>query len=404
MSPGAVTAWYDHLVGRGGAVGDEENVVRTDGTGEFFLRNLDVAGRLEHAVQAAGGGRGLGEEQVLAVELAHVADPVRLHDRLAACDRQGVKGGDRPGRVALQVVEERSGIALGDAFENVEVHLHQLLDLVEHAADHRGRRVTRHLLHLPVAQEVDVEFRANALDEPGQRHADLVRRKARRIQLGTRGQKIVHQRHVVLRGHGDSVKDHHRLDLAVHDSGDQGILDAADEHRLVDHRVLDASQLPELPGDFRPICGRHRADEQGLEVWPVGGTTAERGRQPFWCGVIRIVRCFPFTAVVAIAARQQGAADPPHQPCDTKRVVAADTFGKRLHQPRPGIGEKIFESIQLHEGRFHCSAAAARLAALRLSRPGLRLGIQLAPAVQPRRRGRKEVIQMRDAGLGLSCA
>ena len=89
MSPG-LHRLVDHLVGRRRAVGHEKHVIRSDGARELLLRDLDVAGRLEHAVQAAGGG-GLREEQVLPVELAHVADPVRLHDRLAARDRQRVE-------------------------------------------------------------------------------------------------------------------------------------------------------------------------------------------------------------------------------------------------------------------------------------------------------------------------
>ena len=84
----------------------------------MLLRALDVAGRLEQAVEAAGGGAALGEEQVDAVELAHVADPVGLEHRLAARDRQGVEGADRAPRVFLQVVEERRFVAVGDAFED----------------------------------------------------------------------------------------------------------------------------------------------------------------------------------------------------------------------------------------------------------------------------------------------
>ena len=84
---------------------------------------------------------------------------------------------DRPGGVALEVVEVRRGEAVGDAFEDVEVHFHQLLDFVEHAPDHRGRRVAGQLLDLPVGQQVDVELGADALDHPRQRHADFARRE-----------------------------------------------------------------------------------------------------------------------------------------------------------------------------------------------------------------------------------
>ena len=152
-------------------------MVSADGARELFLRDLDVAGRLEHAVQAAGGGGALREEQVLAVELAHVADPVRLHDRLAARDRQRVEGADRPRGVALEVVEVRRGKAVGDAFEDVQMYLGQLLDFVEHAPNHRGRRVAGQLLDIPVGQQIDVELGADALDRLCQGHADLTRRQ-----------------------------------------------------------------------------------------------------------------------------------------------------------------------------------------------------------------------------------
>ena len=69
--------------------------------------------------------------------------------------------------------------AVGDALEDIEVDLHQLFDFVEHAADHRSCRVAGDLLHLAVGQQVDVELRADALDELCQRHADFARREAR---------------------------------------------------------------------------------------------------------------------------------------------------------------------------------------------------------------------------------
>ena len=73
----------------------------------MLLRFLDVAGRLEQAVEAARRGAAFREEDVDAVELAHVADPVGLEHRLAARDRQRVEGADRALRILLQVVEER---------------------------------------------------------------------------------------------------------------------------------------------------------------------------------------------------------------------------------------------------------------------------------------------------------
>ena len=118
MSPGAEQRLHRHLVRGRGAVGDEEDVVGAEGARRLFLRLLDVAGRLQQAVEAAGGRAALGQEQVDAVELAHVADPVGLEDRLAARDRQRVEGADRALRVFLEIVEERRVEAILDAFQD----------------------------------------------------------------------------------------------------------------------------------------------------------------------------------------------------------------------------------------------------------------------------------------------
>ena len=317
----------DHLVGRGRAVGHEIDVVRSDGARELLLRNLDVAGRLEHAVQAAGGGGALREKQVLPVELAHVADPVRLHDRLAARDRQRVEGADRPRGVLLQVVEMRRGHAVADTLEDVQMHLGQLLDFVEHASDHRGRRVARHLLDLPVGQQIEVELGADALDRPCQRHADLLWRKARRIELVVGGEEVAHQRHVVLRRHRNSVIDDHGFDLAVHDGGHDRVFEAAHQHGLVDHRVFDAAQAADVLRDPGKVGGLCRRDEQRLEVRPVRPATAVE-RQPIRHVATLLVAALPFAGVVAIATRQQRAADASRQSPDPECVVATDALGQ----------------------------------------------------------------------------
>ncbi len=72
---------------------------------------------------------------------------------------------------------------IGDAFEDVEMHFHQLFDFIEHAPDHRSRRIAREFFDLPVGHQIDVELGADALDELRQRHADFLRRKGRRIQM-----------------------------------------------------------------------------------------------------------------------------------------------------------------------------------------------------------------------------
>ncbi len=154
-----------HLVGGRSAVGHEEDPVGAERTRSLVLRALDVAGRLQEAVEAAGGGAAFGEEQVDPVELAHVADPVGLEHRLAAGDRQRVEGADRPLRILLEVVEERRLVTILDAFEDGEVQLEQLLHRIEDAARHIRHRIAGHGFDPPVRHDVDVELRPHALDQ-----------------------------------------------------------------------------------------------------------------------------------------------------------------------------------------------------------------------------------------------
>ena len=166
----------DDLVGRRRAVGDEEAAVAAEGAGRLVLRHLDVAGRLEQAVEAAGGRRRLGEEQVDAVELAHVADPVGLEDRLPAGDRQGVEGADGPAGVVLQVVEVRRLVAVLHAVEDRQVDLHRLLDAVEDPPDRRRLVGAGEGADIAVGRQVDVELGPPPAHHLRKRRAQVARR------------------------------------------------------------------------------------------------------------------------------------------------------------------------------------------------------------------------------------
>ena len=138
---------FHHLVRRRSAVGHEEHVVRAERAGGLILRNLDVAGRFQQAVQPARGGRGLGEEEVHAVEGAHIPNPVRLEDGFAAGNREGMEGADRTLGVLLKIVEVRRAVAVQHAVEDAQVDFQRFLDLVEDPPDAFGRRIARGLFH-----------------------------------------------------------------------------------------------------------------------------------------------------------------------------------------------------------------------------------------------------------------
>ena len=256
----------DHLVGGRGAVGHEEDAIGAEGAGGHVLRLLDVARGLEQAVQPAAGRRRFREEQVGPVELAHVANPVRLEDRLAPRHRQRVEGAHRLLRILLQVVEERRLVALGHAGEDRQVDLERLLDLVEDAADPVGRRIRQNRVGLRVGEQDDVELGSEPLDDLRQRHAEVGRRTILRVKGQPGGQHALEQRHVSRGRVGKAVVDHHGLEVGVEDHRQRRVLERADEHRLVDERVLRAPQLPYLLGMSGPARRRRGRHEQHLEV------------------------------------------------------------------------------------------------------------------------------------------
>ena len=159
---------HRHLVRGRGAVGHEEDAIGAKRPCRLVLRLLDVAGRLQQAVEAAGGRAAFGQEQVQAVEFAHVADPVRLEDRFAARDRQRMERTDRALRIFLEIVEERRVVAILDSFKDREMQLEQIFDGIENTAGDIGLGIAGHLFHVPVGHQIKVELGTDPLDDTGE--------------------------------------------------------------------------------------------------------------------------------------------------------------------------------------------------------------------------------------------
>ena len=117
--------------------------------------------------------RRLGEKQVGAVELAHVANPVRLEDRLSACDRQRVIRADWPLGVFLQDVEVGRLVPVVDAVEDGEMHFQQLFNPIEHAPDACGFIGAGKLPDVAIGQQIDVQLGPDPVHHPLERRAEV---------------------------------------------------------------------------------------------------------------------------------------------------------------------------------------------------------------------------------------
>src|ERR1700733_2211220 len=135
-------------------------MVSSKGARRFLLSLLDIAGRLEQAVETSRGRAALGEEKVRTIEFAHVANPVRPEYRLAAGNRERVESSDRALGVFLEIVEERRFEAILDTFEDGEMQFEQFFHRVEDAANDIGLGIAGQLLHLAIRNQINVEFGA----------------------------------------------------------------------------------------------------------------------------------------------------------------------------------------------------------------------------------------------------
>ena len=380
----------DHLVRRRRAVGDEEHAVAAERTRRHVLRALDRPGGLQQRVETARRRRRLRQEQRRSVELAHVADPVRLEDRLAAGDGQGVEGADRALRVALEVVEVGRLEPLGHALDDAQVDLQRLLDAVEDAADvarHLG--VAGDLTHVAPGQEIHVQLGTDALQRARQLRALLLDGRAVRLRSELAREQLVQDRRVVLRRERKAVIDHDGLDTPVEQRGQQRVLEAADDDALVHELILGPAQATQIQRDRGPARGRRRRDDQRLEVRPprVGGV--EPRRQAHHAVAVRaVVARLPVRGIGAVAARQQRVVDASHQPRDIASVALSDLVLDRAQQARARVREEAFGRTQLRERDLDGGTGRP----VRLDGPRLRHRDERVPALQARLGGGEQAI------------
>ena len=298
---------------------------------------------------------------------------------------------DRPLGVTLEVVEVGRLVAVLHAVEDREVDLHRLLDPVEDPADRRRLVRAGQPGDVTVGREVDIELRPPPAHHLRQKDPEVAA-PGRLGDLHLAGEYLAQDRHRVLRGVGEAVADHHRLEVRVEHDGEDCVLEAADDDGLVDELVLGPAQPPEGLADARPHRPLRRGDEQDLEVWPPTLAASHRWREDVGHTRIPLLVSFPGLLVVPVAAGEERAADPLHQAREAGPVASLRALLDLRHQTRSGIATERLERCDLRQQRLRIHPGTTRRP-WTACREGLGHAVERAPAVDPRLRGREEFVQ-----------
>ena len=258
---------HDDLVAGRGAVGGEEGAACPEGTGGQLLRLLDRPVGFQERVEAARGGRGLGQEDVHAIELAHVLDPMGLADRLAARDRHGVEHARRLLAEGLERREERRLIAGVDAAQDVEMQLHIVFLIVEDAPA-GGADLAGDILDRLVGHQVDVELRAQLRQQMDERGAIIARQDLRQVEIPDPRQIALQQFQLVPRFQREAIAHDHGLQIMIEQHADQRVLQAGHDDGFIDEGVLGAAHLAQANPQQALLMGAQIVDEQDLEIGP----------------------------------------------------------------------------------------------------------------------------------------
>src|SRR4029077_11265707 len=226
------------LVRSRSAIGPKEELLTTKGSSGFILGDLDVPSRLEERIQAAGRGGGLREEHIGAVEMAEVADPMRIEDRLTTRHRQGVEGADRTPRIFFQVVEGRRLVALVNAFQDRQVDLHQVFNPVENPPNILRIEMARHLLRRAIHNQINIQLGTDLSDRACEGDSIILRFK-RAALLGEMLLEVTAQQWgVELRLEAKVIFYNYRLHVGIHYYRSDGFFEARYGYRLIDERIF----------------------------------------------------------------------------------------------------------------------------------------------------------------------
>ena len=253
--------------------------------------------------------------------------------------------------------------------------LQRFLDRIEDAPHGIRRRVAGQLLHLAVGEQVDVEFRPDPLQCAREAQGRHVRsfRLPQRIEYGAQ------HRRIVTRTVGEAFGEDDRNDFRIHCCRAEGILEGANEDRLVDESILRPAQPADFVRKCGPTCSRLAVDEKDFEIRPARAGFTRRWRHDIGHLARRhLIVYVPLRLSLAIDTGQQPIGDAPCEFRGATCVVGSDALVQRSQQASARVGVVFFCRRNGGERRLQRGPLAA------LGCPGFGQRRDLAPVVSPR--------------------
>ena len=143
-------------------------------------------------------------------------------------------------------------------------------------------------------------------------------------------------------------------EVRVEDGRAERVLEAADEDRLVDERILRPAKPAPLRGESGPACGWRPGDDQDLEIGPMAIRAPKRRRQYIRRHALVILVRVPIAGVLAERSGEHGAGDATGEGCGRGRIIGRGMIAQRRQQLEAGIGVEFLGRRHLGERGLEC--------------------------------------------------
>ncbi len=366
---------HHDLVGGAGAIGCEVGALSPESAGGKLLGPLQRTGGLQQRIESTGGGAGLSEEEVAAVEFAEILYPAALEHAVAPADGHGVEDTHGAAAVVLQCGEEGRIELLLDAAQQREVQLSEVLGSVEDAPE-SGEGVVLQAVHRGVGDEIAVDLRTEPAADAAQERAHASPTDRAGIEPVDGPGELAQDALVIGTGEGHTEADHHRLDVMVEQQGDERVLNRAHHHRIVHEGITSVAHLLQALPQHRFLRVVEVVDEQHLEV--IGARLLP----------LRIKQLAPARErvqhgrrIAAESAAAEHAHDVVHGQVKAMVLPAPKHSLQLAHGIAARKGPVELDGVQVPQGRLHFLSSAAAFIEVHDGE------LQLVPGMRPEARG-----------------